>query len=183
MIIIFLIWSAIKPVKLLVFCVRNAVSSFVVSKQLLGRKLWDWSCSLTAVALFITLGEGLLSQVAGTAKHETEEKTRRSSSTPKYKAALLACPVFKLPIFVPVLLCENRANWLHSCSFQSLCILMTVQKSAEKITRSRLFTVQKCITASVKHNRGGHFQQPSRSYTPSSSERERLKQNTVSGGA
>lgn len=132
---------------------------------------------LTAVALFITLGEGLLSQVAGTAKHETEEKTRRSSSTPKYKAALLACPVFKLPIFVPVLRCENRPNWLHSCSFQSLCILMTVQKSAEKITPADCSPSRSVSLLSVKHNRGGHIQQPSRSYTPSSSERERLKQN------
>lgn len=132
----------------------------------------------TAVALFITLGEGLLSQVAGTAKHETEGKTRRSSSTPKYKAALLACPVFKLPIFVPVLLCENRPNWLHICSFQSLCILMTVQKSAEKITVADCSLSRSVPLLPVKHNRGGHFQQPSRSYTPSSSERERLKQNS-----
>lgn len=43
-----------------------------ISKQL-GAELWDWSCRLwlPAVAPFITLGEGLLSQVVRTRMQET----------------------------------------------------------------------------------------------------------------
>lgn len=88
-------------------------------------------------------------------------------------------------------------NWQYLCLYycvktdqtgftaaaSSLCILMTVQKSAEKITLADCSPSRSVFLLPVKHNRGGHFQQPSRSYTPSSSERERLKQNTVSGDA